>query len=110
MADVPDCAIISSDKSMMLWTAEGGLVRPAIEQCGAKIFFLSNTGRGADKRTLEQQAAAIISAQREMCRCYRRYANAFFIGRIHMGSRIGEVQRLCAGGRRQRRAGKEDVA
>lgn len=108
MTEIEDCAIISSDRSMRLLTAEGGLARPAIEQCNGKVFFLSGTSR-ADRRRLEEQAFAIIQAQKDICRFYRRFAHTYFFGRIHLRNRVGEVQHLCAGTRRQR-ATKEEVA
>jgi hypothetical protein len=86
------CAIITSDKRMMWWTTENGLVRPVIESCGAKVFFVRGSGL-----TLEDQAHAIGLARREICRHCRRYGDKFFIARIHTrGSRIGEVQPLAA--------------
>lgn len=108
METIQDCAIVSSDRSMRLWTEEDGLVRPVIEKCNAKIFFLSSTSK-AERRTLEEQAAAIIKAQQDICRYYRRFAHTFFFGRIHLGNRIGEVQKLTVGSRRQR-VTKEEVA
>jgi hypothetical protein len=98
---VEDCAIISSDRSMKLWSAEDGLVRPAIEKCNAKIFFLSGTSR-AGRRTLQEQATAIMNAQTDICRHFRRYADTFFFGRIHLGNRSGEVEKLSVGTRRPR--------
>jgi hypothetical protein len=108
VAAIEDCAIISSDKSMRLWTAEQGKVRAAIEQCCGKVFFLSGTSK-VEKRTIEDQATGVMAAQREICRIYRRHVDRFYFGRIHLASRLGEVQKLAAGVRRHR-GSREDVA
>jgi hypothetical protein len=106
---IEDCAIISSDKSMKLWTTEDSKVRPIIEQCNAKVFFLSSTSK-AEKRSLEEQAVAIVRAQKDICRWFRRHDGKYFIGRIHLGNRLGEVQKLHGGTRRQDATSKGNVA
>jgi hypothetical protein len=106
---IDDCAIISSDKSMRLWTSEDGKVREAIEASNAKVFFLSSTSK-ADKRTLQDQAMGVLKAQKDICRWYRRHGETHFVGRIHLGGRLGEVQKLFSGTRRARGGAKEDVA
>lgn len=94
---------------MRLWTTEGGKVREAIEACNAKVFFLSSTSK-ADKRSLQDQAMGVLRAQKEICRWYRRHAETHFFGRIHLGSRLGEVQKLLSGTRRASGGEKADVA
>jgi hypothetical protein len=84
-------AIITSDRNMQSWNAEGGKVRAAIETSGAKVFFL----RGVPK----EQLAALRKASPSIYRHCKHCAATFFIGRIHgPGSRLGEVQTLRQGG------------
>jgi hypothetical protein len=86
------CTIITSDKSMKSWYAEGGRVRQVIERCNAKIFFLRGM-RGAD------QAEAILKAERGICRSVRKFRGTYLFARIHaVGNRFGEVQALHFGG------------
>lgn len=83
-------SIISSDKSMKGWRAEGGLVRPAIERSHAKVFFLRGEGL-----QLPDQAHAVGVARVALCRCVKKHAGTYLIARIHsVGTRLGEVMIL----------------
>lgn len=83
-------AIITSDKNQKSWNAEDGKVRPAIERCGAKVFFLRGTGL-----TPAQQADAVKAAKAAIRRHVKRCFATFIIARIHpVGSRLGEIQVL----------------
>jgi hypothetical protein len=85
-------AVITSDKSMQSWNAEGGKVRAAIESSGAKVFFL--------KGVPTEQVAAIRKASHSIARHCKQCAGTYFVARIHgPGSRLGEVQTLRQGGK-----------
>ena len=100
-------AVITSDKKMATWRAEDGKVRPAIERCGAKVFFLRGVGL-----TPEEQAKAVNEARRSLCRHVKRCAGTFLIARIHsIGSRLGEIQVLQEGGgtKAEKKYGKDTL-
>ena len=86
--------IITSDKKMQTWRAEGGKVRPTIERVGAKVFFLRGVGL-----TPQEQADAVNEAKAGITRHVKQCAGTFLISRIHsIGSRKGEIQILHRGG------------
>jgi len=100
-------AIITSDKKMAGWRADGGRARRAIEQSHAKVFFVRSAGLSP-----EDQAHAIGLAKRHLCRCVKKHAGTYMMARIHTkGNRIGEVLVLNSGGdtKTQKRYGS-DVA